>query len=270
MARYGMVSLCFLIGCKAVDPAPEDFDALMHYFWNHADTGADARLIDAIQNLDIAVESGTLQEATDGSLTPLSPEEAAIAQHTRDPAQAAGIYLLNPFVCTVDSLTALILHLDQQSVYPGVYDTYTRSYTGSREDFLAYKTHRLGWALDYGATVLGTSYTATTQSTFRRISMEEQENPWPHGDILLWKVFLTDPADFGNSGKSLTQDYQIDLYFPYEDRIIHAYGIWREGNYGTGFTTDTEAVQRITLNNLEKWDRGTEELCLTGVPEPTL
>ena len=265
MYRLGILSL-LLIGCKAVDPAPEDFDALMHYFWNQAEDGSDAQLIEAVQNLDVAIDSGTLDEATDGSLTPLSFEEAAVANHTRDPSHASGVFLLNPFDCAVDTLTELILHLDQQSVYPGVYDTYERTYTDSRDAFLAYETHRLGWKLDYGATVLGTAYTATTHSTFRRIAMGTQEAPWPHGDILLWKVYLTDPADFGNSGKSLTQDYQIDLYFPFEEHIIHAYGIWREGDYGTGFTTDTEAVQRITLNNLEKWDRGTEELCRTGVP----
>jgi len=267
VSRYLWVSLIFFWGCKTVDPAPEEFDALMHYFWNQVDNSPDALLIEGIQNLDNAIQSATLQDASDGSLTSLSLEEVAIAQNSRDPELASGIYLLNPFVCDVETLTELILHLDQQMVYPDIYDAYTRTYIGSRQDFLDGETHRLGWTLDYGATVLGTSYTATTHSTFRRISMDAQQTLWTHGDVLLWKVFLTDPADFGKSGKSLTQDYQIDLYFPYEDRIIHAYGIWREGDYGTGFTTDTAAVQRITLNNLEKWDRGTEELCATGVPE---
>ena len=120
MYRLGILSL-LLIGCKAVDPAPEDFDALMHYFWNQAEDGSDAQPGRGGAEPDVAIDSGTLDEATDGSLTPLSFEEAAVANHTRDPSHASGVFLLNPFDCAVDT-TELILHLDQQSVYPGVYD----------------------------------------------------------------------------------------------------------------------------------------------------
>ena len=105
-----------------------------------------------------------------------------------------------------NTLTELILHLDQQSVCPGVYNTYERTYTDSRDAFLAYETHRLGWKW-----IMVRPFWAPRHRNhalhLSRIAMGTQEAPWPHGDILLWKVYLTDPADFGNSGKSLTQDY---------------------------------------------------------------
>ena len=255
------------LGCKAVDPAPEDFDALMHFMWQKADTGTDSELLDGVTKLHAAIDGANLLETVDGTLSRLSLEEVEWTGNGGDPTKASGVYLLNPFQCSDETLTELILHLDQQLLYPGVYDFYEREYTTSREAFLARETHELSWTLDYGATVLGSSYTATTNTVFRRLPGDDPEVGWSHGDVLFWKVHLPAPADFGNSGKSLDQDYQIDMYYPFEDRIIHAYAIWREGSYGAGFTTESEAVQRITLNNLADWDRETETLCLEGVPQ---
>ena len=87
---------------------------------------------------------------------------------------------------------------------------------------------------------------------------------WSHGDVLFWKVHL--PLPRTSAILSQRSGYQV-VYYPYEDRIIHAYALWREGSYGAGFTTESEAVQRITLNNLADWDRETETLCLECLNE---
>ena len=44
MRSYYMVPTLALFACRPVDPAPEDLDALLHYFWQKADTGSDAEI----------------------------------------------------------------------------------------------------------------------------------------------------------------------------------------------------------------------------------
>ena len=48
--------------------------------------------------------------------------------------------------------------------------------------------------------------------------------------------------------------------------MLHAQAMWREADFGAGYTSDDTGVQRLVLNQLAKWDRQTEELCLDGRP----
>lgn len=260
------ITLVSSLGCRKIDPAPEDFDELMHYLWFKADTGSNEELAEAIRNLHAAVEGDTLLKSEDGTLKSLRTEEVDFVGSAGDPGDAPGVYLLNPFVCGLEELTEIVSRPDQDILYPGVYDSYQRDFSNSQQDFLAGSTDRLNWTLEYEASLLGSRYQASLQSLLRRVpTIDEEQSPF--GDFLVWQAYLTDPADFGDSGKSLTQDYQIDIYYPSDDTIIHAYGIWREASYGAGFSTEDEAVQRITLNNLIDWDEKTERLCAEGLPE---
>jgi hypothetical protein len=263
-----LLLLTFLssLGCRKIDPAPEDFDELMHYLWLKAETGSDEELAEAIRNLDQAVDGATLTSSEDGTLTNLSVEEVAFVEAAGDPLDAPGVYLLNPFACGLDELTEIVSRPDQDVLYPGIYESYQRNYSNSHADFLSGSTNRLNWTLEYEASLLGSRYKASVLSLLRRVPTLDAEQS-PFGEFLVWQAYLSAPADFGDSGKSLNQDYQIDIYFPRDNTIIHAYGIWREAFYGAGFSTEDEAVQRITLNNLIDWDEETERLCAEGLPE---
>ena len=151
------------IGCRKIDPAPEDFDALLHYFWQKANEGSDAEIAEGVRNLHEAIGGDTLDGPQDGTLSRLTDEETAFIDLDATPDTAAGIYLLNPYQCSFDDLTTIVTHLDQQLLYPGVYDSYERDYLTSREAFLDGQTNRLEWDLHYGATLLGSSYTATVK-----------------------------------------------------------------------------------------------------------
>jgi len=261
-----IVTLFSSMSCRKIEPAPEAFDEIMHYLWYKADSGTDEELAEAIRNLHTAIDGNALEEPKDGTVSQLSELEIDFVGANSDPQDAPGIYLLNPFVCPLEELTEIVTHPNQDILYPGVYESYQRNYTNSREDFVSGSSNRLNWTLEYEARLLGSSYTASLLSLLRRVpSLDEEQSPF--GEFLVWQAYLTEPADFGDSGKSLDQDYQIDIYYPYNNTIIHAYAIWREAFYGAGFSTEDEAVQRITLNNLIDWDEETERLCAEGLPE---
>ena len=48
--------------------------------------------------------------------------------------------------------------------------------------------------------------------------------------------------------------------------VLHIYAMWRQADWGAGFTSENEAVQRLLLNGLEDWDHTTDELCAEGLP----
>ena len=88
------------------------------------------------------------------------------------------------------------------------------------------------------------------------------------GDGLwLLQLDLVSGAFEEGSDKSMDQDYQLEIYWPRgPGRVVHAYAMWRQADWGSGFTSDDEGVQRILLNNLIAWDDDTEKLCEEGRP----
>ena len=116
--------------------------------------------------------------------------------------------------------------------------------------------------VSYSATILGTSYTADLLSGVRRIPELS-----PFGPALVTAAWLTGPADFDSDSKSMDQDYQVEIYYERSPgEILHAYGVWREADFGSGFTSNDEGVQRLLLNSLADWDDTTVELCAEGRP----
>lgn len=125
-----------LIGCKKVEPAPEDLDGLLHWFWTHFDDGLDEELADGIVNLHEAVDGDALDEHMDGSISRLDDDEIALVGVTdRDAGDAFGLFLVNVYDCDLDQLEDILVHLDQDELYDDAYDSYTRSYTSDADAF---------------------------------------------------------------------------------------------------------------------------------------
>lgn len=255
-----------LLGCKAVDPAPADLDGLLHWFWQRHDEGLDEELHEGVRNAFDLVDVEALDEAVqDGSLTDLTADEAALVGVTdRDPALAAGVYLLNVFQCDLATLQPILYAQDQATLYPGVYDAYQRTYTDSVEDYAQAVAHDLTWDTVYSSSILGASYTADTRGGLRRVPVEDAEVA-PHGEVILQRTYMPLPAAFENDNKSFDQDYQVEVYVDAGGgRVLHLYGLWRSADYGSGFDAENESVQRLLLNGLADWDDQTETLCLDG------
>lgn len=89
----------------------------------------------------------------------------------------------------------------------------------------------------------------------------------PYGPVLFGRTFMPEPAEFEGDSKSLDQDYQLEVYYERASgEILHAYGLWREADFGVAGTMETEGIQRLLLNNLRSWDDETEKLCEEGRP----
>jgi hypothetical protein len=260
-----LLPMVWLAACKAVDPIPEDADGALHWLWSNLDDAEAADLASGVVALDAALDGASLTEATDGSISRLTVEQVEPLGVTRDPSLAAAIFLANRIDCDPTTVSEIFTHPDQDLLYPGIYERYVRTYAGERDAWLAGETDTLAWSLDYAASVLGSSYDGHTEALLRRVRPEGEA---PFREAHLVRFFAPEAAVFeGDSNKSFEQDYQFEVYWSREDgETLHAYGMWRQANWGLGFTSEEEGVQRILLNNMAKWDDDTEKICADGGP----
>jgi hypothetical protein len=252
-------------GCKAVEPAPPDLDSLLHEAWAAFDGASDAEAAEVAALLHDVVDGDALEGPVDGSVSRLNAGEAALVGVTsRDPALAAGIYLANVIWCDLDQLSEILVHPQQDELYGGVYDSYSRTYDGDTSAWAAGTSDRVGWDLAYEASVLGASYTANARGDLRRVPKVDSETS-PHGAVVYARAFMPAPAVFDTDNKTMDQDYQLELYWQRAPgELVHVYGMWRQADWGAGFTSEDASVQRILLNNLADWDETTSELCAEG------
>jgi hypothetical protein len=243
--------LLLLGGCKKVEPAPKELDALMHWMWSRYDDGLDEELAEGGENLWGAVDGDGWTESWDGSLTALTKDEAAAVGVTdRDPADAPGVFLVNVYTCSLGQLEPILLHKAQDELYEGVYDRYDRAYSTSREDFEARAALTMGWEVSYDASLFGTSYTAEIDGGLRAVPEVEVS---AHGEFLMARTVLPEPAEFEGGNRSQPQDYQLEIWQSRGDgTLLHVYGLWRQADFGSGITSESEGSQRILLNNLKQ------------------
>lgn len=256
-----------LSGCRKVEPAPAALDDLFHWFWQEVDDGDDETLAGGLANLHAAVDGNRVEEPSDGTVSDLTAAEARQVGVDADPTLAAGIFLVNTFDCDWGQLEEILSYGDQDELYEGVYHSYGRDFSVDRDAWLTGDPDRLEYVLTYESDVLGSTYTASSNGTIRRVEDVDPELN-PLGTFLVQRSVMPEPGSFEEgSNKTMDQDYQLEIYWSSKKgRILHAYAMWRQADWGSGFDSDNATAQRILLNNLVSWDQDTADLCAEGRP----
>ncbi len=255
-----------LPGCKKLDEAPAALDRLFPWFFRAIEEGTDEQLAQGFQNLHKAGKVAQLEETQDGLISDLSKEDlAVVGLEGKNPKKAPGVYMINPFPCSLKQLEKIIAHKAQDELYEDAYDRYDRSYTSERDAYFDRDETTLTWDVDYTATILGNTYDSTLKGMLRYIPEIDSETT-PYGPMLVSRVYIPRPARFDGGNTSLDQDYQIEMYYRHQGRIVHAYGLWREADFGSGINSESEFAQKTLLKELAKWDEQTAENCAAGRP----
>jgi len=252
-----------LVGCKGVEPAPKEFDDLMHYFWQKAEVGADAELAEGLVNL--ADVFGEL-DPPDGSVTTLSNDEIAMVGVDRtDADEALGLFMSNTFGCNRPQLEASLSYKDQDELHTTTYEDYDRTFDNSRSDWLEGATDVLTWDVDYSVAQLGIKYDAQTEGFLRRVP--DLGDDTPYGSFLVARTHFPRPAEFENdNNRHFQQDYQLEIYWFDGGQTKHVYALWRDFDFGGTYKSGNETAQRLLLNALYDWDDETEAGCAEGLP----
>ncbi len=266
--RLVAAALAFaLAGCNATPPAlaPEEVDHNLRWFWVHGDSADDATLLDGANKLAVAGKADTRTAPLKGQMRErlVAADLAPVGLEAQDPSTARGLIVVNLFDCTLDKLERILIALDQQAQYEGVYDSYARRYTSDADAYLGRGASRLTWEVDVKASLpIADTYTSALRGGVRRV-------PGPadgatKGDFLVARTWLTAPATFAETSTSwFRQDYQVEVFWEQAPgRIFHGYGMWRDIKVGGfGLTIEDNGLVNIVLDNLVKWDDETAKLC---------
>ncbi|MEZ4321075.1 MAG: hypothetical protein R3F61_26585 [Myxococcota bacterium] len=244
-----------LVGCRKVEPAPDDLDGLLHFFWQNAESEDDV-LAEGFASLD-ASSGAALEDVIDGNVSRLTLEEAQLVPSVdADPANAAGIFMLNTFACDPEKLRELLVVPNQDELREGTYEAYERRFLSDRAAYEAGQVSTIDWEISLSAQIVLSDYSSELRGGVRDIAA-------PSGPAFVQRTWFTEPASFENNN-TWTQDYQLELYYERAPgEIVHLYGMWRELDVA-GFTSENSGVQRQVLNGMKDWDDDTETLCAGG------
>jgi hypothetical protein len=257
MRLFAVVALvCALAGCAPTEPAPEDLDGLAHWFWRNQGLASHAELLDAVDTLDAVV--GELDEPRTGTLGLLSEDEANVVERDRDqdPADAFGFFIASRYPCTLERMEEIATTPEQDELYPGVFDEYQRTDTADRSAYFARQSDTLTWDVALSVTPVTSQYRANSKGGVRR--------PVDDGrSAITQTTWLPSPADFDDESSHFKQDYQMEVYYPRGDDVVHLYGMWRDMKVGI-FSIEDDAFLGALVSGLMDWEARSAELCAEG------
>jgi len=257
-------ALLLAAGCPqstspATTPIPDDTDALMRWVWSNYTAATDADLRAAVEKLHVAVNGATMTQSLGGTLGDIqSADLETVGMQEQDPSTATGLLLVSAYDCTVDHAEKITLHPHQDELYPGVYESYARTFESDVGAYRARTVATAVWRLETSGSLIGSRYTMQYGGGDRRLPpVEGSAIP---GTILLNRSWMKEPADFD-------EDYQIEISWERAPgKLIHAWADWRQTRVGT-FDNDTPTVLELILSSMEDWDAQTATLCREMRPE---
>jgi hypothetical protein len=253
-----------VLGCKNVEPAPENLDELAHYYWDHYDDGDDEALAGGILNLHAAIDGASRDDVTDGSISNLSLDQLAlVGMEHEDPSDAYGVYIANLIEgCTLEEIEFLTYAANQDELHSGTYVSYDREYDVDLDTYLAREVDILTWLTTYEVSGFASDYTAQLNGWLRYVPATDPETS-PYGPMLLSRAVLNEPAFFsGSDERALFQDYQLEIYYERAPgEILHFYVIWRDMVPLANQDFSSESTQRLVLDGLAEWDEDAEAYC---------
>lgn len=252
--------LWLVLACKSVDPAPSDLDELTHFFYLEFDSEDEARLLDGIDNLQAAWDrEGNIAGGVTG--VDEAHREAVGMSPKADFSAIYGVFeIVERSGCSADELGELYLYDDQESLFPGKYDDYGRSYDGNQGCFRKGDCDRAEYEVSIAQNIIGKALDYEMVIQLRRLRDEQGDTA-----AVFVRSYMPSPARVGgdtDGPNGFDQTYQIEVLVPQKaSRHIHHYAAWNSGRL-VGFGPEAEDFwsQRY-LSAVEDWNDSLDLLC---------
>ncbi len=252
----GAVLMALVAAACASDPAPEAITDVSHWLWRNYATATEERLADAVVALSGTVTQVTADKPLKALIAGLVPSDVALTGRTDVQAsQVRGLLVVTEFGCKLSQIKKIHTAPNQDTLHPGAFKTYKRTYTQSRDAFVAGQLARLDWVSD----ITG-DYGDGAMLEGARMVPDLGKVQTPFGAALVGRSWLKAAA----TGSDWKQDYEVDLYFERSPgRVVHMVAAWRQATFA-GFDMDTAFLQNIMLGSLVNWDKEIEKACQSG------
>ena len=236
-------------------PAPPTLDEFLHQTWVDYAASDVARLGELTE-----LEAPTLDPAEfpmQGTYSDITAGETALValEWEADPSAATGFFLVDTMDCSSDELMTALTNPNQDEVYTGNYTAYEREFTADIDDFLGGEIDILTWETTYTVD-LGPfgAYDTFVHGGAIRLDIDGETG-------FATRTWAPNPATTATEGLSLSQDYQIEVYFPGDGGMIHVYGMWRQFQLNAESTQDSPDLGNIILSGMNSYFDDTSVYC---------
>ena len=247
--------------CKSVEPAPDDLNGLIHYFWDNFNRES-AVIQQGVISIHNVLDGDNLSEVMDGSIRNLTQQQTElVGKANSDVDRLSGVFFTNVINCPLASVEKNIYALNQPELHPDSYEAYDRTYTSDLQAYEAREEEVLRWETNYSVAGFGYAYDAMVYGDLRYVTPTEES---PFGPALLSRTILSEPAyfDADDTDRGMFQDFQLELYYERKPgETMHVYAIWREMVMAGSIDFSSTSSQRLVLDGLIDWDIDLENAC---------
>ena len=253
----------FLIwtACSSPPQAPQEYEGLISYIFQHADAETDEELVAGLTNLQVWLDENELTELEEGSSIACLPKtaiEALEGEHNYCSVGEDGVEDMKGVTMLTQSNysgTVLMEALTQYSfaeIMPETYLTYDREFNQGKEcisdQSCLFASATAYTVADWG--ILG-EVEAQRIIEFRWVQLENEE--W----AFLQRWWLTEPSTGSKLDLVIDNQYYLGVNFPKSTgtQRLHASWVRMESSLGDG---SESAAQQLIRN----WQKDAEELDL--------
>ncbi len=248
--------------CRSAEPAPTALDDLARYLFVEYESDDTERLLEGAVNLAALHDSDGSDAGWSGTLSDLDGEAFAAVglEPDLDTAWLTGVFELVPHpACTPMELANLYAQADQDVLFPGWYDAYSRTWQSDPDCFFDGTCTDIAWTSHITTTYVLTSGSYDFEARTRRIDHDA-------GPTVLVRGWLPEPAVIGDgdSAAFFDQSYSIEVFSALEDgSALHFTALWNSGGID-GADPDGEFWERQYIDGIADWSDRIDALCETG------
>jgi hypothetical protein len=253
MLRPALLALVGLLAaCHKPDPAPTELNDLCGYLYTHAQDEDPELISVGIDNLALWLEAHPDDTVGDGGyqVDNLDQETLdSLDDRDRSNANLVGgtVTTDSPYPIEGDLAEALVT-ADQTQVYPDVYDSFTRTFDGDGDCFVAQDCDTVQFDNESVANLpLNIKVTTVTTGQFRWVQTTD------HGKAMITRAWLHDPADVSVDFFKVDAQYFLTVTYDLDDGAKRLQATWADAQI-IGIDVPEGTALNMLINSFKKND----------------
>ena len=253
MPRLLSLPLLAAIGCRPAE-APEDYEALVGFLFEHAADEDDAELVAGLDNLSEWLTGANLETAEDGvTIDSLSASAIdGLAGHEHSVEGLAGVSLASSSAYGSGVLMEALTQYSFAEMMPDVYLTYDRDFEEGKDCIVS---RDCMWAE-------GSVYSVADWGILGEVEAERRiEYRWVETDAgwaFLQRWWLLEPSTGSRLDLRISDQYYIGVNLPMSGGTRRVHASWLTMQMSTGDASNGAADQLISnwkkdSENLDAW-----------------
>jgi len=253
--RIALITVAALlaVGCRPPE-APEEYEELVGYLFEHAADEDEAELVAGLDNLSAWLTGENLELAEAGVTIAELPASAVadLAGHNHSTDGLAGVSLVTPSAYGGQTLMEALTQYNFKTIIPDVYLEYDRTFDEGQDCIV---DRGCLWAA-------GSVYSLADWGLLGEVEADRRiEYRWVEAEagwVFLQRWWLTAPSTGSKLDLRISDQYYIGVNFPLANGTRRVHASWLTMSMSTGDASEGAANQLIDnwqndAENLDAW-----------------